>query len=545
MIHLFKKKTFLVIDDYPEFQLNIKQMLADLKVERIDLASNGEETLQYCRSTKYDVILCDYNLGEGKDGQQILEELRENNLINYSSLFLMLTAETTSVMVMGALEFSPDSYLAKPFTMSELKSRLEKLLDAKHALKHIYYAMDDGKFDDVQRLCQRTLKEYPKFTKKILRIESEFLYKTGKLDESQAIYQKLLKDMDADWIRLGLGKIAFDKNKLKEAENEFKTIIARNKNFLEAYDCLANTYKKLNRLLDVQKILTEAISLSPKSARRQKKLGEIALLNDDLEVASRAFRRHLKLAKNSSHDSAENIISTAKCLLLQAENSDSMNAFVIYKEISELTRSTKSVWMDDADAVTAHVMLTITSAKTVKNSELKKMIEGACFCLKNAPKKLSLEDYIRFIEFLQAQDFPTEAAFVAEKMMLYYKSAEHLDNKFQQRHKALLNNEDLMDQLSQVNDSNNAGVELYQTGQYVQALEKFAEAREQLAHSLTVHLNYLQCIVKQMETKQISEEGVKLGEKTIDFLSKLSSSNPKYARYQKLFSSFKSYKKTL
>jgi len=78
----------------------------------------------------FDIVLCDYNLGEGKDGQQVLEEAKEDSLLPYSSIFIMTTAENSMEMVMGAAEYQPDDYLSKPFTKQVLQTRLKRLLAA-------------------------------------------------------------------------------------------------------------------------------------------------------------------------------------------------------------------------------------------------------------------------------------------------------------------------------------------------------------------------------------------------------------------------------
>ncbi len=86
------------------------------------------------RRRAYDVVLCDYNLGEGMDGQQVLEEAKHRRLVGYATVFVMITAENTMEMVMGAMEYKPDDYLTKPFNKELLKSRLEKLVARKRDL---------------------------------------------------------------------------------------------------------------------------------------------------------------------------------------------------------------------------------------------------------------------------------------------------------------------------------------------------------------------------------------------------------------------------
>ena len=69
-----------------------------------------------CSYKSYDIVLCDYNLGAGQDGQQLLEELRYRHKLKNTSLFVMITAESSRDMVLGALEYLPDDYLTKPIT---------------------------------------------------------------------------------------------------------------------------------------------------------------------------------------------------------------------------------------------------------------------------------------------------------------------------------------------------------------------------------------------------------------------------------------------
>ncbi|CAK0759075.1 hypothetical protein CCP3SC15_2450004 [Gammaproteobacteria bacterium] len=43
----------------------------------------------------YDIVLCDYNLGDGRDGMQILEEAKQRHLIGLTTVFVMITAESS------------------------------------------------------------------------------------------------------------------------------------------------------------------------------------------------------------------------------------------------------------------------------------------------------------------------------------------------------------------------------------------------------------------------------------------------------------------
>jgi len=132
-IKIYKKKTALVIDDYPDMRGSIRRMLDSFGIIRCDTASNGEEAILKCEKNTYDVILADYNLGENKNGQQVLEELRYKNLLKNTAIYMMITAETTKDVVFGAFEYQADDYLTKPFTQGVLQKRLDRMVMEKNA----------------------------------------------------------------------------------------------------------------------------------------------------------------------------------------------------------------------------------------------------------------------------------------------------------------------------------------------------------------------------------------------------------------------------
>ena len=102
-------KIVLVVDDFFNFRLTMKNMLRSFGMNYIDDATTGEEAIRKLALRRYDIILCDYNLGHGKSGRQILEEAKFRGYINYSSVFIMVTAENTLEMIMGAAEYEPDT----------------------------------------------------------------------------------------------------------------------------------------------------------------------------------------------------------------------------------------------------------------------------------------------------------------------------------------------------------------------------------------------------------------------------------------------------
>ena len=131
----------LIIDDFQGMRTMLRDFVRLMGVTRIDTASNGREAISQLSANKYDIVICDYNLGPGANGQQVLEEAKLRNFVGVSTIWVMVTAEKTTDMVMGAAEVKPDDYLLKPINQVLLQSRLEKLIARKQSLGEIEAAI--------------------------------------------------------------------------------------------------------------------------------------------------------------------------------------------------------------------------------------------------------------------------------------------------------------------------------------------------------------------------------------------------------------------
>ena len=87
----YHKMKVLVIEDLAEMRSSMKSMLGNMGVADIETCNNGEEALKKMGKEHYDIVFSDYELGRGKDGQQILEDAgfsREVNEANASIGFV-------------------------------------------------------------------------------------------------------------------------------------------------------------------------------------------------------------------------------------------------------------------------------------------------------------------------------------------------------------------------------------------------------------------------------------------------------------------------
>ena len=81
MTFSLKQANTLIIDDFQGMRTMLRDFVRLMGVTRIDTASNGKDAINQLGNNKYDIVICDYNLGAGANGQQVLEEAKLRKLI--------------------------------------------------------------------------------------------------------------------------------------------------------------------------------------------------------------------------------------------------------------------------------------------------------------------------------------------------------------------------------------------------------------------------------------------------------------------------------
>jgi len=310
-----QQKKILVVDDFPEFRNAIRRMVEAFGALDVDIAANGEEAISKIKETMYHVVLCDYNLGEGKDGQQVLEEGKHIGAINESQIFILLTAENSAEMVMGALEYEPDSYLIKPFTKEMVHERVMRCLEQKKELEPIYQALEGSDSQKALQILDDRIAKGGKLVLLCLKIKGKELLKLKRYDEAAQLYESILEARELAWAYMGLGKCYYYKEKYPEALQEFQKIIVDNDKTVEGYDWIARCYEKIGEFVKAQETLEQAVQMSSKAILRQQFLGRMALCNEDLKIAERAFKMAVSLGKHSVYRSDDDTKNYAYILL--------------------------------------------------------------------------------------------------------------------------------------------------------------------------------------------------------------------------------------
>lgn len=522
----------LVVDDFANMRSTIRQMLHSIGLRDIDMASSGEEAVELLSNNRYDIILCDYNLGESKDGQQVLEEAKVKKLIGPSTIFFMITAENKMNMVMAAVEYKPDDYLTKPFTKEHLRSRLERHIARKADLGDIESAMQNEEYRRALAICEERISKAPKNVGELIKLKSEILLLLHRYDDAETVFREVLAQRNVPWAMVGVGRVQFLLRRFPAAKDTFEKVIHEHPSYMEAYDWLAKTLDKLGESEPAQKVLQSAVEKSPKAILRQQMLGEIASRNQDFETAAAAYRRTVSLGKHSVYRDSSHFSKLAKS---QAKSSSVLEVVKTLKGMRKEFKGDESATLEAA----------VTEGVVYKDLKREREAEAA---FKEASTLWDATGGHR----------STEVAIDMAKVCFHFGEQDRgksvMENVVRNNHedKAILDSvQQVFDDAglkdlgqatinkvtAEVRTLNNTGVGLVKSGKLGEAIDFFEEALIKMPDNPTLNLNAAQALLMDMQNG--AKDKRKLG-RVRDYLTQVRQLDPTNAKLPSVWNAYES-----
>jgi len=496
-----KNKKILVVDDFAEMRSMLRSMLRAYGAEEIKQASNGEDAVEAIANHKFDIILCDYNLGEGKDGQQVLEESKLRGILPLATTFIMVTAENTSTMVMGALEYQPDAYLSKPVTKLTLQTRLKKILEKKEFTKEISLAIDKKEYGKAARLCDQEMANHPALRLELLGTRYNLLITTGDYEAAETVCKQVLVDRDVPWAQLGLARVYFAQQKYDEAKALLEEIIADNGDFIAAYDLLSKTQKKLGDPETAEQTLARAIEKSPKSLMRQRQLGELATINGNFGVAERARRDAMLIGKHSVLKQPDDYVNYSHILVKNNKG----------KEALRIAGNIKNAFKGDSDARLQAEICTSTVFQELGNDTRAQEAMDAALALYQSSGAIgSSSAGLALAKNCLKYGREEEADAIIKEVARNNHENEAVLNEINQTYEAAglgdRAEEKIAEAINEVAQINNEGVQLINEGKIAESIGLFKKAASALPHNHVISLNTAHSYILLMKKEGASKK---------------------------------------
>ena len=500
----YTNKKILILDDFAEFRLSLRQMLLSFGANHVDVCTTTDEAIALYSEFKHEILLVDFNLGDGLNGLQLLAELNHRGILQYGTIFILITGETATNHVMGALEYRPDDYLAKPFTKTTLKSRLDKLVDRAASLSPIYSALNNEKPKRALELCDQLLTVNKRLTMHCLRIKADIYLKQLNYKSALSIYNTILSSRELSWAQMGAAICHLALQQSEQALSLCKNIVSKNPNAVEAYDLACECFIQLQDYESAYNITQQAIQRSPNSIVRQRALAQLAARYNELDTAFTAYKKVIDLAKFSCliqlDDYVEQLIVCSKIHLKGHVNATKK----AIKEYAPIHKAINNMFPSRQSQLITSFHSAFTDFIKLKDEVARTKLLALCDEIIDFPDPIK-PCLVNLLDFISSHELLTDVKRKLDRLLTEAKG-ERVTRDDQEKS----------------DNFNRQGMVKYQEKDYEQALKAFSTALASAPENINIALNVLQAayqLNKKQDTFKLSKRQFALAYQALKSLS--------------------------
>ncbi len=290
----------LVVDVNPTSRSVLMAQLREFGFGTVKGANRIADAREMIEHRRFNLILCD-DAGDGGSttGQDLLEELRREQMIPYSTVFVMLTPEATYSSVAEAAEAALDSYMVKPFSANALFDRLKEARQRKRVLKDIFEAMEARNFELAANLCLLRFNQRQLYWLYAARIGAELLLMLKRNEEAKALYDAVVAAKTVPWAKLGVARVQLADGDVVQARRTLEALIDANPQFADSYDVLGKVHMEQGNLAEALETYRTAAEMTPGCVLRLQHAGTLSFYSGDAATAKDLLERTWQLGHKS------------------------------------------------------------------------------------------------------------------------------------------------------------------------------------------------------------------------------------------------------
>lgn len=290
----------LVIDGNPLSRSIIVGQLRDAGVGTIVQCPRLADARTKLETWPFDVVICEqYFDRESATGQELLDDLRRNQLLPFYTVFVMVTSEASYSKVAEAAESALDAYLLKPHTAAGLVERIVQARDRKAALKDIFTAIDEERFDEAAQMCKKYFEERKPYYLYAARIGAELMLRGGHLHEAEMFYEAVIAAKTLPWAKLGVARAQVEGGFQQRAVTTLESLIETEPGYTDAYDIMGRAQFELGNFQAALATFKRSTMLTPSSVNRLLKHGMMAWYAGEREEGVEMLERATRIGLDS------------------------------------------------------------------------------------------------------------------------------------------------------------------------------------------------------------------------------------------------------
>ena len=484
-----EEHTALVIDSNDASRTLTVQALRSFGFQNVRHALRMIDGLNLLENMRYNVVICDAGhdaqSGPPRTGMDLLDELRRENMLPYSTVFVMLASQATYSQVVEAAEAALDGYLIKPFSINALGDRLREARQRKRVLGGIFNALERQDFDEATRLCVQRFEAREQYWLYAARIGAELLLRQRRNEQAHELFAAVVEAKAVPWARLGLARAHFAEGDIGKARKEVEELLKGEPEYADAFDVLGRIQMEQGQIQAAKESYNAATALTPDCILRLQHTGTLSFYTGDMARAGSLLQQAWTVGRQSR---LFDYLSMLMLAFIQFEVKDTKALKVSLDNLARMSQThPKSVRLRRFENI-AQALLDVASGFTqiglASTAEICAQTQAPAFDLEAAMNVLSLTTRLLPAGWPQAQ-YEIVVRQIARRFVVSRSSMQVLCSAAQDR-------EEVKAWMTEISHENNAlaerAMERAMAGHPAQAVEMLLTQGEQTRNARLIEL---------------------------------------------------------
>lgn len=290
----------LIVDPNPTSRSVLAGQLRDLGVAQVRQISRVQDARLVLEETPHDIVLCEMSFhGAGMSGQDLLDELRREQLLPYSTVFMLVTGEATYAQVLEAAEATVDGYLVKPFSAQLLSERLAEMRRRKRTLKPIFEALQAGELPRAAALAEVRFSQRETYWSFAAQVAAELWLRADQPQQAMKVFNAVLAEKPLGWARAGVARARLAMGELAAARRLLEALVQESPDYADAQDLLGRVLVEQGELPAALDCFRAASALTPGCLLRLQHRATLAFYQRQKAEALEQLERTVALGRRS------------------------------------------------------------------------------------------------------------------------------------------------------------------------------------------------------------------------------------------------------
>jgi len=286
--------------------------LKDLGVGQISHATRLKDARLTLERESFDIVVCSREFSDSDhSGQDLLDELRREQLLPHSTVFIMVTARAAYHEVVEAAEASSDGLLVRPFTAAAMGDRLAEARNRKRVLGDVLRALDAGEFETAFARALKRFQDKQPYWAWCGRLAAELLLRMQRPADARKVFERLNSTHGAAWSQLGVARAQMALSDLAGARASISAVLADEPDCADAHDLLARTLVEQSDFDAALEAYRRASAITPGCLLRAQHVGALAFYQGREDEALAALERSVMLGTQSKLFDAQTLLLLA------------------------------------------------------------------------------------------------------------------------------------------------------------------------------------------------------------------------------------------